>query len=110
MAYLMKTKQLHLKEAFNDIKQRRHVISPSFGFLDQFLQHESKILSSTPTCRGGSQLFIHSPHADTEPRWAGLLLSMHNRPTSMWAPVPACPQSRSSARAPWPRPHPAKTG
>ncbi|EPQ09016.1 Solute carrier family 28 member 3 [Myotis brandtii] len=59
MAYLMKTKQLHLKEAFNDIKQRRHVISPSFGFLDQFLQQESKILSSTPTCR------LHTAHMQT---------------------------------------------
>ncbi|ELK33478.1 Dual specificity protein phosphatase 5 [Myotis davidii] len=55
----MKTKQLHLKEAFNDIKQRRHVISPSFGFLDQFLQQESKILSSMPTCR------LHTDHMRT---------------------------------------------
>lgn len=51
MADFMKTKQIHLEEAFNDIKQRRSVLSPNFGFLGQFLQPESEIMTSTPTQR-----------------------------------------------------------
>ena len=49
MAYLMKTKQSHLKDAFDYIKQRRSEVSPNFSFMGQLLQSESKILSSTPT-------------------------------------------------------------
>lgn len=49
MAYLMKTKQFRLKEAFDFVKQRRNVISPNFGFMGQLLQYESEILPSTPT-------------------------------------------------------------
>ncbi|XP_009986343.1 PREDICTED: dual specificity protein phosphatase 5, partial [Tauraco erythrolophus] len=49
MAYLMKTKKLHLEEAFDYIKQRRSLISPNFGFMGQLLQYESEILSSTPS-------------------------------------------------------------
>ena len=49
MAYLMKTKQSHLKDTFDYIKQRRSEVSPNFSFMGQLLQFESKILSSTPT-------------------------------------------------------------
>ncbi|XP_021566538.1 dual specificity protein phosphatase 5 [Carlito syrichta] len=67
MAYLMKTKQFRLKDAFDYIKQRRSMISPNFGFMGQLLQYESEILPSTPTpqpasCQGeaaGSPLIGH---------------------------------------------------
>ena len=67
MAYLMKTKQFHLKDAFDYIKQRRSVVSPNFGFMGQLLQYESEILPSTPTpqapsCQGeadGPSLLAH---------------------------------------------------
>ncbi|KAK1338671.1 hypothetical protein QTO34_019326 [Cnephaeus nilssonii] len=49
MAYLMKTRQFCLKDAFDYIKQRRRVVSPSFGFMGQLLQYESEILPSMPT-------------------------------------------------------------
>lgn len=72
MAYLMKTKQLHLKEAFEFIKQRRSVISPNFGFMGQLLQYESEILPSTPNpqpppAKGRRQPLLERPFADTEP-------------------------------------------
>ncbi|KAM7247154.1 hypothetical protein CapIbe_001107 [Capra ibex] len=49
MAYLMKTKQFHLKDAFDYVKQRRSEVSSNISFMGQLLQFESKILSSTPT-------------------------------------------------------------
>lgn len=54
MAYLMKTKQLGLKDAFDYIKQRRSVVSPNFGFMGQLLQFESETLPSTPTAQAPS--------------------------------------------------------
>ncbi|XP_023676391.1 dual specificity protein phosphatase 5 isoform X3 [Paramormyrops kingsleyae] len=50
MAYIMKTKRLHLEEAFDFIKQRRALISPNFGFMGQLLQFESEVFSTaSPT-------------------------------------------------------------
>lgn len=50
MAYLMKSKQFCLKDAFDYIKQRGNVGFPNFGFVDQqLLRYVSEILPSTPT-------------------------------------------------------------
>ncbi|XP_060698260.1 dual specificity protein phosphatase 5 [Hemiscyllium ocellatum] len=49
LAYLMRSKELRLEEAFDYIKERRNTISPNFGFMNQLLQYESEILSLTPT-------------------------------------------------------------
>lgn len=50
MAYLMKSKQFCLKDAFDYIKQTRNVGFPNFGFVDQqLLRYVSEILPSTPT-------------------------------------------------------------
>uniref|UniRef100_A0A4W3K4M6 protein-tyrosine-phosphatase n=3 Tax=Callorhinchus milii TaxID=7868 RepID=A0A4W3K4M6_CALMI len=49
LAYLMRSKQLRLEEAFDYIKQRRAAISPNFGFMDQLLQYESEVLSLAPS-------------------------------------------------------------
>lgn len=46
MAYIMRTQQLRLDEAFDIIKQRRTVISPNFSFMGQLLQFESEVLPS----------------------------------------------------------------
>ncbi|TNN62154.1 Dual specificity protein phosphatase 5 [Liparis tanakae] len=48
MAYIMRTQQLRLDEAFDIIKQRRAVISPNFSFMGQLLQFESEVLSMAP--------------------------------------------------------------
>uniref|UniRef100_A0A4W2EVN4 protein-tyrosine-phosphatase n=2 Tax=Bos TaxID=9903 RepID=A0A4W2EVN4_BOBOX len=53
----MKTKQSHLKDAFDYIKQRRSEVSPNFSFMGQLLQFEPKILSSTPTHQAPSSQF-----------------------------------------------------
>lgn len=92
MAYLMKTKQLRLKEAFDYIKQRRGVISPNFGFMGQLLQYESEILPSTPTpqgpsCQGEAASSSFIAHLQTlSPE---LPSSYCTFPTSALAPVPA---------------------
>lgn len=44
LAYLMKSKQLRLEEAFDYIKERRNTISPNFGFLNQLLNYETEML------------------------------------------------------------------
>lgn len=46
MAYIMRTQQLRLDEAFDIIKQRRAVISPNFSFMGQLLQFEAEVLSN----------------------------------------------------------------
>lgn len=92
MAYLMKTKQLHLKEAFEFIKQRRSVISPNFGFMGQLLQYESEILPSTPnpqppSCQGEAAAPSLRDHLQTlSPDVQGAYCAF---PTSVLAPLPA---------------------
>lgn len=91
MAYLMKTKQFRLKEAFDYIKQRRSVISPNFGFMGQLLQYESEILPSTPnpqplSCQGEAAGSPFIDHLQTlSPDVQGTYCTF---PTSVLAPVP----------------------
>uniref|UniRef100_A0A8C2URQ2 Dual specificity protein phosphatase n=1 Tax=Chinchilla lanigera TaxID=34839 RepID=A0A8C2URQ2_CHILA len=91
MAYLMKTKQFRLKEAFDYIKQRRSVISPNFGFMGQLLQYESEILPSTPnprppSCQGEAAGSSFIDHLQTlSPDMQGAYCAF---PTSVLAPVP----------------------
>ncbi|KAG7489966.1 dual specificity phosphatase 2-like [Solea senegalensis] len=47
LAYLMHTQRVRLDEAFDFVKQRRHVISPNLAFMGQLLQFETDVL-----CRG----------------------------------------------------------
>ena len=59
----LKTKQSHLKDAFDYIEQRRSKVSPNFSFMGQLLQFEYKILSSTLTHHPpakGRQPALHS--------------------------------------------------
>lgn len=92
MAYLMKTKQLHLKEAFEFIKQRRSVISPNFGFMGQLLQYESEILPSTPkpqppSCQGEAAApSLRDCLQTLSPDVQGAYCAF---PTSVLAPLPA---------------------
>lgn len=92
MAYLMKTKQLRLKEAFDYVKQRRNVISPNFGFMGQLLQYESEILPSTPTpqppsCQGEAASSPFTDHLQTlSPDMQAPYCAF---PTSVLPPVPA---------------------
>ncbi|KAL6066299.1 hypothetical protein STEG23_033437 [Scotinomys teguina] len=91
MAYLMKTKQLRLKEAFDYVKQRRSVISPNFGFMGQLLQYESEILPSTPTpqppsCQGEAASSSFIDHLQTLS--ADMQGAYCTFPTSVLAPVP----------------------
>lgn len=44
LAYLMHTQRVRLDEAFNFVKQRRHVISPNLAFMGQLLQFETDVL------------------------------------------------------------------
>ncbi|CAN9513049.1 unnamed protein product [Ophioblennius macclurei] len=44
LAYLMHTQRVRLEEAFDFIKQRRHVISPNLAFMGQLLQFETDVL------------------------------------------------------------------
>ncbi|MEQ2278026.1 hypothetical protein XENORESO_011272 [Xenotaenia resolanae] len=44
LAYLMHTQRVCLDEAFDFVKQRRHVISPNLAFMGQLLQFETDIL------------------------------------------------------------------
>lgn len=91
MAYLMKTKQFRLKEAFDYIKQRRSVVSPNFGFMGQLLQYESEILPSTPkpqppSCQGEAAGSSFIDHLQTlNPDMQGAYCAF---PTSVLAPVP----------------------
>ncbi|XP_062237608.1 dual specificity protein phosphatase 2 [Platichthys flesus] len=43
LAYLMHTQRVRLDEAFDFVKQRRHVISPNLGFMGQLLQFETDV-------------------------------------------------------------------
>ncbi|KAG8517419.1 Dual specificity protein phosphatase 5, partial [Galemys pyrenaicus] len=103
MAYLMKTKQFRLKEAFDYIKQRRSVVSPNFGFMGQLLQYESEILPSTPTpqapsCQGeaaGSSFIAHLQTLNPD-----LQGSYCTFPTSALAPVPTHSAVSELSRSP----------
>ncbi|XP_034026560.1 dual specificity protein phosphatase 2 [Thalassophryne amazonica] len=44
LAYLMHTQRVRLDEAFDFVKQRRHVISPNLAFMGQLLQFETDVL------------------------------------------------------------------
>ncbi|XP_028313319.1 dual specificity protein phosphatase 2 [Gouania willdenowi] len=44
LAYLMHTQRVCLDEAFDFVKQRRHVISPNLAFMGQLLQFETDVL------------------------------------------------------------------
>ncbi|OWK08017.1 DUSP5, partial [Cervus elaphus hippelaphus] len=103
MAYLMKTKQFHLKDAFDYIKQRRSVVSPNFGFMGQLLQYESEILPSTPTpqapsCQGeaaGPSLLAHLQTLSPD-----VQASYCTFPTSVLAPVPTHSTASELSRSP----------
>lgn len=42
LAYLMKYKQMSLRDAFHYLRSRRHIIGPNFGFIKQvFIQWSS---------------------------------------------------------------------
>lgn len=111
MAYLMKTKQFHLKEAFDYIKQRRSVVSPNFGFMGQLLQYESEILPSAPapqapSCQGeaaGPSFLAHLQTLSPD-----VQASYCTFPTSVLAPVPTHSTASELSQSPWPQPHPAK--
>lgn len=103
MAYLMKTKQFHLKEAFDYIKQRRSVVSPNFGFMGQLLQYESEILPSAPTpqapsCQGeaaGPSFLAHLQTLSPD-----VQASYCTFPTSVLAPVPTHSTASELSRSP----------
>ncbi|XP_057593402.1 dual specificity protein phosphatase 5 isoform X1 [Hippopotamus amphibius kiboko] len=103
MAYLMKTKQFHLKDAFDYIKQRRSVVSPNFGFMGQLLQYESEILPSTPTpqapsCQGEAAGPSFIAHLQTlSPDVQGSYCTF---PTSVLAPVPTHSTVSELSRSP----------
>lgn len=103
MAYLMKTKQFRLKDAFDYIKQRRSVISPNFGFMGQLLQYESEILPSTPTpqapsCQGEAAGSSFKAHLQTlSPDVQGSYCTF---PTSVLAPVPTHSTVSELSRSP----------
>lgn len=44
LAYLMHTRRVRLEEAFDFVKQRRHIISPNLAFMGQLLQFETDVL------------------------------------------------------------------
>lgn len=44
LAYLIHTQRVKLDEAFDFVKQRRHVISPNLAFMGQLLQFETDVL------------------------------------------------------------------
>ncbi|KAJ0019276.1 hypothetical protein NQD34_006845 [Periophthalmus magnuspinnatus] len=44
LAYLMHTQRVRLQEAFDFVKQRRHIISPNVAFMGQLLQFETDVL------------------------------------------------------------------
>lgn len=103
MAYLMKSRQFRLKDAFDYIKQRRSVVSPNFGFMGQLLQYESEILPSTPTpqapsCQGEAASSSFTAHLQTlSPDVQGSYCTF---PTSVLAPVPTHSTVSELSRSP----------
>ncbi|KAJ8402777.1 hypothetical protein AAFF_G00364490 [Aldrovandia affinis] len=89
MAYIMKTKGLQLEEAFAFIKQRRTLISPNFGFMDQLLQFESEVLPSvTPTSTAPCSQERMSPCAEDFELSKRYEASVFTFPTSFLTPMP----------------------
>ena len=107
----LKTKQSHLKDTFDYIERRRSKVSPNFSFMGQLLQFEYKILSSTPTHHPpakGRQPALHSSPIF----WHWALTCRLSTARSLpwcWPQCPPTRRSQSSAGAPWPQLHPAKT-
>jgi atypical dual specificity phosphatase len=44
LAYLMKYKQMSLREAFHYLRARRHIVGPNFGFIKQVLLNHSRLI------------------------------------------------------------------
>lgn len=114
MAYLMKTKHFCLKDAFDYIKQRRSVVLPNFGFVDQqLLRYESEILPSTPpsqapSCQGEAASSSFMAHLQTvSPNMRG---SYRTFPTSVLVPVPTHSAVSELSRNPTATATSAKTG
>ncbi|KAM4703462.1 dual specificity protein phosphatase 5 [Rhinophrynus dorsalis] len=89
MAYLMKTKRLHLEEAFEYIKQRRSLVSPNFSFMGQLLHYESEVFSSKASapvvsCKRDSVSFF-TEELNIGKSFEG---SCFTFPSSVLAPVP----------------------
>ncbi|CAF3378321.1 unnamed protein product [Rotaria socialis] len=47
LAYLMKHKQMSLREAFHYLRSRRHIVGPNFGFIKQLISYERTIFGYT---------------------------------------------------------------
>jgi len=47
LAYLMKYKQMSLREAFYYLRSRRPIIGPNFGFIKQLIEYEKSLFGST---------------------------------------------------------------
>jgi atypical dual specificity phosphatase len=47
LAYLMKYKQMSLREAFHYLRSRRHIIGPNFGFIKQLIAYEKSLCGYT---------------------------------------------------------------
>ncbi|CAF0720924.1 unnamed protein product [Rotaria sp. Silwood1] len=47
LAYLMKYKQMSLREAFHYLRARRHIIGPNFGFIKQLIMYEKSLFGYT---------------------------------------------------------------
>ncbi|XP_076878860.1 dual specificity protein phosphatase 1 [Brachyhypopomus gauderio] len=56
LAYVMRTNQVRLDEAFEFVKQRRSIISPNFSFMGQLLQFESQVLATCSSQAGSPAL------------------------------------------------------
>lgn len=92
MAYIMWTQRLRLEAAFDIIKQRRHVISPNFSFMNQLQQFESEVLSTAPahtvtpepavTCAPESASFFASDFTSASYSSKNFEPAVFNLPTS----------------------------
>ncbi|CAF0816036.1 unnamed protein product [Adineta ricciae] len=47
LAYLMKYKQMPLRDAFHYLRSRRHIIGPNFGFIKQLIAYEKSLFGYT---------------------------------------------------------------
>ncbi len=48
VAFLMKTKRWPYKKALNYVKQRRYIVDPNFGFVEQLRKFEESLGLSSP--------------------------------------------------------------
>ncbi|XP_069756186.1 dual specificity protein phosphatase 5 [Narcine bancroftii] len=92
LAYLMKSKQLRLDEAFDYIKERRNTISPNFGFMNQLLHYESETLPLTHTV-SSCKRDTASCSAEELTYNKSLDNSVFNFPSSLLSTVPIPPPS-----------------